>query len=112
MYHKRAWLEDIMIASEARDAARIREEEYSVNVMQRFMLRRQHAQSHVRQSRRDHHHKRRVSLIKRRKIRIAHAATRRISPNAIPPVPQNQSLKRPFFEIHAGKKKEGNVECL
>ena len=104
---KKAWLEDMKLAVETRNASRIREEVYSVNIMQRFLTTRPVHNLRSRTRRRHQSSRRLISMHRRKKIRIAHEKTRNLA-RRIPSAASR--LKRPrkrFLEIHEGRKKKG-----
>jgi len=97
---KRAWLEDIAIATEARNDAKLRDEVYSANVMHRFL-----ATTNRRVKHRKNIHRCR-SLIRRKKIKIAHARTRQMIQKLPGPASRLFRPKRKQLEIHASRKKK------
>jgi len=109
---KRAWLAEMTLAVSARDASRIREEVYSVNVMQRFL--RSHTSNCPIRNRtrtRQQRTKRAISLYKRRKIRVAHERTRQLIANIPGASSRLFRPKRKFLEIHASRtKKKGSKD--
>ena len=99
---KRAWLEDIAIAIDSRNDAKLRDEVYSANLMHRFLT------NTPRMQQRQKNMHRRLSLSRRKKIKIAHARTRQMIITLPGPASRLFRPKRKYLEIHASReKKEG-----